>query len=239
MKASFHVLTTRLNSPAQVDLLREAIKRGHTVGLRFPIGKVPNSMSENELIATLVAESQAFHDVFGEYPRFLRFPWQQFNSTSVTLAQRMGFIVSAWNLDALDYQAASFLQVQTFVRSQIKPEAGTISIHRDIYPIYNETFAFGMMLDTISSSLRLNVVGLDKCLGQTQLWRTNNRDPRVLDLNGVTRKSTSPSPTLNPDNDDDDDKSKSTSSAMNGKSNNESGKFSALILLAISLLALI
>jgi hypothetical protein len=180
LAASFHVLTARLNNQEQLNQLRAAINRGHIIGIRFPIDMVPNNMTEGQLISTLLSESESFNSRFGRYPRFLRFPWQQFNNTAVLIAQKMGFVVTTWSLDALDYQVASLQEIESFLKVKVLPGVPAISIHRDIYEIYNNSDNFGKLIDWVSVS-QLSVVGLDKCVGvTTDLWRPDNRDPRIL-----------------------------------------------------------
>lgn len=65
--------------------------------------------SDDEIILTLLQESNAIFKVLKVYPKFLRLPYGKYDQRALNIAKSMGFVVTGWNVDTVDYTAGTDL----------------------------------------------------------------------------------------------------------------------------------
>lgn len=141
VKVTFHIMTTYLQTNMAMGLfVEEAHRRGHLIGLRYnPPGNF-QTMTDEEIIAALAEQSQQIFNVIGFHPRFLRLPAGSVDTRVKAIADGMGFILTGYNLDAMDYvNAATEQSVLATYENAFAPLGGIkgrwISLHHDSEPL--------------------------------------------------------------------------------------------------------
>lgn len=185
-KASFHISTNRLGSETLVKVVQNAMQNGHLIGLRFPVCLTPSQMSNDAIVDALLSESQAFYEKFNRYPKFLRLPLPTDDRLS-SIAQSLGMVVTGASFDSKDYQKLTGSQIENNLMNKIamNPAAGLISLHQDLFAIYNDQKFVQRMIKLAQTGTGnnytkgLTVVTLDTCVGETGGYRADNIDPRT------------------------------------------------------------
>jgi peptidoglycan/xylan/chitin deacetylase (PgdA/CDA1 family) len=181
VKATFHICPDYFLGQTNLIAHVERIKaEGHVVGLRFQGD--PRSISSEALQKQLVDDSKKIYDLLNVYPKFLRFPYGQFGSREIEIANCMGFVVTEWNVDSYDYliKQTGPIIVDALLNEYIKRfnlvsagEGRYISLHSDTLKIYdNETYLAEAL--KYVQNYKYNTVTLDKCLSETSAYRSTN-----------------------------------------------------------------
>lgn len=181
-KATFHITTQYLNNVAVLTNAITAKEAGHVIGLRFPTD--PSKLSDEQFQQALIDQSQRVKDSVGVLPKFLRLPFGKYGARELSIANCMGFVVTEWNIDTLDYDLKptstdsklDSLQ-QTYGNAFAGMNAGAgrfIALHRDLYDVYlNETVL--VELTKYIKSYGYSLVTLDKCMSEASPYRSSNK----------------------------------------------------------------
>jgi len=187
IKATFHFVTRYFNQVSVVTNVEAAYRDGHLIGLRFPTTIDPNSLSDDELASILVQESQKIFNIIGKHPKYLRLPLGQLKDSVYSVAQRLGFIITRWNVDSNDFgdvKADNIVQTYRNQMDQVSPGAGRyIGLHRDLYNVYYDQTVLSKM-GSLFAEKKYESVTLDVCVGQGD-YRERN-----VDLQGGTAQGT-------------------------------------------------
>jgi len=179
--ATFHITTQYLNNVAVLTNAVTAKESGHIIGLRFPTD--PSNLSDEQFQQALLDQSQRLKDSIGVFPKFLRLPYGKVKDNHVAIANCMGFVITQWNIDTLDYElkpTATDSKLGALQQAYGNAFAGMnagggrfISLHRDLYDVYlNETVL--VELTKYIKAYGYNLVTLDKCLSEASPYRSEN-----------------------------------------------------------------
>ncbi|KAI3631288.1 hypothetical protein MIR68_010778 [Amoeboaphelidium protococcarum] len=201
-KATFHVSSQFFYDQKYVNLVKEAYDKGHLIGLRFPPDVDPRTLTNNQFTKILFDESNKVYNIIKFYPRFLRLPYEQWEDRTINLAKSMDMIPTEWNIDAYDYQiqgsaeSPAIDQVISVVKSAVDQapdgSGSFISLHRDIYVMYNSVDKDVELLK-VPTDRGYSLVDMANCLGRkTSAYRNVNSDIGVVNLNVTLTKGGSP-----------------------------------------------
>lgn len=99
VRATFHVTPDYLDNPVLSANLRRAALEGHLIGLF-----VKDGIEERDMESYLAHASQVIQQYTHRPLRFLRFPLPGPSAAMLKTVAALGYRVSSYNLDSLDYQ---------------------------------------------------------------------------------------------------------------------------------------
>lgn len=102
VKATFHVTPDYLDNPVLSANLRRAALEGHLIGLFIKDG-----IEERDIGPYLARASKAIQQYINYPPQFLRFPSPGPSASMLKTITALGYRVSSYNLDSLDYKYAA------------------------------------------------------------------------------------------------------------------------------------
>lgn len=184
-KATFHVITAYLNNVVYSTLLTQIVQAGHLLGMRYPTTLDPNTQSDDQIVQTLLDQSQIVYSYTSVYPKYLRLPYGDYSQAKLNLIQNQGFFISFWNLDVLDYNVANVTNGPATISgvyqtqfAQVGAGAGRfIALHHDIYPVYTNPNVIPQVVAAIKNN-GYTAVRLDTCLNDKAPYRLANNDVR-------------------------------------------------------------
>lgn len=168
VKASFHVTPDYLDNPVLSANLRRAALEGHLIGLF-----VKDSVDEQNIKTYLANATSILKQYINYAPQWLRFSSPGPSASTLKIVTGLGYRVSSYNLDSLDYQYASdpveegkgpiFRTVKDILDLIVPPTLGSfIVVQRDIV----QTSV--LQTSTILKYARergYKMVRLDECVG--------------------------------------------------------------------------
>jgi peptidoglycan/xylan/chitin deacetylase (PgdA/CDA1 family) len=100
-----------------------------------------------------------------------RLPYGKYNQRVLDLCEKLGFVVTVWNIDTVDYKSdITANQIVNAYESQfVQTEAGKgrfISLHHDIANIYYDQTTLAKVFSSLKN-YSYTTVTLDQCLGTT------------------------------------------------------------------------
>lgn len=146
VKATFHICPDYLDNPVILAYLRKAASDGHTVGVSIKEDVAKGKISD---LKDYLSKTKAILKRTINYePKYLRFPEPGPSDEALKLARSMGFVVTSYNLDSMDYvrdedagavtcgaegHGPVFYQFKQTFDEFLEPTKGSfISIQRDI-----------------------------------------------------------------------------------------------------------
>lgn len=179
MNATFHVITKYFQNVAFVTNMETAYRQGHIIGLRYPNKEVDlTEESDEDIRLTLLTESETIYQYIGVYPKYLRLPFGKYDSRAVKIAESLGFVLTGWNVDPMDYQegmnAATIAGTYVTQFNQVGQGLGRyIGLHHDIYPVYQDPGVY-QRLKNAFDAYKYRTVTLAECLGDPEPYRNGN-----------------------------------------------------------------
>lgn len=142
VRGTFHVSPDYLHNPVMAAYLRRCATEGHLVGL-FVKESIAGSDDAVRLTRYLRESAKLLRSLTNYEPTFLRFPVPGPSPTARKVANSLGFRVTSYNLDSLDYNYVDDVQTgnqgqiyQTFKTTLdeiLPPSRGSfIAVQRDI-----------------------------------------------------------------------------------------------------------
>lgn len=135
-------------------------------------------MTSQQLAQTLTSESEKIYNVLGVYPKYVRFDIDENeNSNVLQVAQSLGFVVTSYNIDSMDYQSGAntqsiVAQYTNQFSSVMSGQGRFITVHQDLVPIYADQSILANVIKTASAN-GYKTVTLDVCVGDAA-YRTKN-----------------------------------------------------------------
>lgn len=131
VNATFHVETAGLQDRRQARAVQAAFEAGHVVGLRAPTRLDPrmSGMRAGDVATLLRTERQALQDATGVRAVFVRLPYGRVSWAQVWAVERSGFLVTAHNLDTMDYRRAS--QGQSSFVGYVDAQLGDVNVGKE------------------------------------------------------------------------------------------------------------
>lgn len=139
VKATFHVVPDYLDNPVLSANLRRAAAEGHLIGLF-----VRDSITEATIKEYLGNATSVIKQYVNYQPEFLRFPLPGPSEAILKIITPLGYKVTNYNLDSLDYNHVSdvtepngegqvFRNIQDILEQIVPPTLGSfICVQRDI-----------------------------------------------------------------------------------------------------------
>ena len=190
VKATFHVLTDYLQNPVILAYLRKAATEGHLIGLYV---KEDVKNDEEQVKRYVKDRSAIIKKHTGQDVKFLRFPAPGPDPHILHTVSSMGYTVTGYNLDSLDYEATgegqdregTIYRVFRGVEDAIDaPALGAfISVQNDMVQA-SVSQADAIIAYTLQKGYK--VVRLDQCVNQQQ--SANKEVPPVNDASLVEAK---------------------------------------------------
>lgn len=145
-------------------------------------------MTEEQIIQTLLAGSQAIFKIIGVYPKYLRVPYgAEQDDKVVGVAQKLGFVITTFNIDSMDYSAGSTAEsivgrYNEQLSTVFAGQGAFISVHQDLAmnsrgtSLYADQSLMAKVVRNFQNS-GYKAVGLDVCT-KNEAYRSNNVDYR-------------------------------------------------------------
>lgn len=145
VKATFFVTTNRIEGPgsrraAQAELLREIVRRGHTVGNHTADHEQLTLLSHRDAREQVVRAERAIENVIGERPWLFRPPYGARSSRIDHMLVDRGYTTVLWNIGSGDFQvedADSVFETWRRVLARVEREDGErggIVLMHDTHP---------------------------------------------------------------------------------------------------------
>lgn len=165
-------------------IIDEACKQNHVIGLLFPADVDPTKLNNNDLVGRLRSDSSKIYNHIKKWPKFLRFPKNNYDQRVYEVASSLGLTIVEWNLEALDCKpdvtADEIAQAYRAKFISINRGSGRfIASHRSQFTIWRNA----ALLMTLSNEFMKNgypkaPVSLPDCLNTTTPYRPDNKDYR-------------------------------------------------------------
>ena len=105
------------------EVAKEIVRRGHEIGNHSYTHPHCNSLSPDQLRAELRETSAMIEDVTGQWPRFFRPPFGEYNNQVIKICQEEKYQVIQWSIDSLDWKDPG---VDFIVRRILQAKPGDI-----------------------------------------------------------------------------------------------------------------
>lgn len=165
-QATFHFTTKYFNNPVVKANARLAITDGHQVGLRlFEMGQ---AATKEEMTASIKDQIKVMYSTIGYSPKFVRARANDLaNPVLFQVLKEMNLVLTSFNLDSMDYQAATSGDVIAAFRGQLDqiaaPALGSfISLQTDLV---EQSVAATTGIVKMLKERNYKIVRLEKCLG--------------------------------------------------------------------------
>eukprot|EP00158_Paraphelidium_tribonemae_P002473 Partr_v1_DN25396_c1_g1_i1_m21679 putative chitin deacetylase len=181
IKATFHFTTEYIKDITVNTNMRSAYEAGHVIGLRVPNSFDASKASENDIKQKLLNGAAAIYTYLKVYPKFVRFPVGTVNELALKVCADLGFVISSFNIDSMDYDAKANLASiqQKYVDQLSKVQAGKgryIAGHHDLIPLYQNGVIESLV--KLLANYGYSPVTLDTCLATSGAYRAENVDPK-------------------------------------------------------------
>jgi peptidoglycan/xylan/chitin deacetylase (PgdA/CDA1 family) len=135
-------------------------------------------MTDAEIEKILLEDSKKIYDKLGVFPKYVRFGYNKYDDRVIKVAEKLGFVVTTWNLDSNDYGESlteeDFLKTyQSKFESNSRGSLRYIALHHDLSNFYPSNPTALPKLGSLMTSYGYTSVGLDKCLNKDQYRQTN------------------------------------------------------------------
>lgn len=170
VKATFHIVTQWLTDFQIAGYVKKIHHRGHLVGIRFNPQLSPESMSDEAIVASLVADQERIYKLIKVKPVYVRLPYNSaFNERVVDAVERAGFIVTIHNLESQDYLADSDANIQHIYDSVVSgidtrlfnQSAILVQSDQNLFSVKSVT----KLVQYIRDGKNYQIVTLNECLG--------------------------------------------------------------------------
>lgn len=189
VKATFHVTPDYLDNPVLSANLRRAALEGHLIGLF-----VKEGIEERDIGPYLARAGKIIQQYINYPPQFLRFPAPGPSASMLKTVTTLGYRVSGYNLDSLDYQHATdavedggrgpvYRTVRGVLDLIVPPTLGSfIVVQRDI--VQTSVLQTAAILKH-AKERGYKAVRLDECIGVGSLSAQEADDDKGGKVGGV------------------------------------------------------
>lgn len=112
------------------EMVAEIDNRGHEIGLHSATHPHFTALSQEEMTSEIEANAEAVTAITGKKPSIFRFPYGDYNDTTVGIVRSMGLEAIQWSVDSLDWEDLSASEISLRVLDGAGP-GGIILMHNN------------------------------------------------------------------------------------------------------------
>lgn len=103
------------------DVLKEIVARGHEIGNHTYTHPHCNTLSADQLRKELHDTSMLVQEITGQWPRFFRPPFGEYNNQVIKVCEAEKYQVIQWSIDSLDWKEPGVHFIVKRVMDNVKP----------------------------------------------------------------------------------------------------------------------